>query len=132
MNTLVLFNRPIVVPDDNDEKLIIYGFVADQEKWKSYAFRTDYIYCYILVVAELFKEGIIRKFGLYFKKDGAPFSYQDSTWKEYEERARKSDLRYAVVEETVELNENDYYESSFLTNKEKWAELIGKGGLVWL
>ena len=132
MKTLIVFNRPVVVPDDNDEKLEIYGFVADKEKWENCAFKTNYIYCYVLVIAELFKEGIIGKFGLYFKQDGTPFTYRDFKWKEYEERVRESDIKYAVVEKAVELDENDYYKSSFLTSKEKWLELIGKGGLVWL
>lgn len=131
MNTLLLFNRPVVVPDDNDEKLEIYGLVVDHDKWESSPFKTDYIYRYLLVVAELYKEGIVSKHGLDFEKDGVTFYYDDPTWKEYEERVRESDLRYAIVEDAVEIDEGDYFETS-LTNREKWSELIEKGGFVWL
>ncbi len=129
MNTLVLFNRPVVVPDDNNEKLEIYGFVADKEKWKRCPFKTDYIY-YVLVIAELFKEGIITKFGYDFEKDGTPFSYRDPIWNDYELDVIQSDIEYAVVEE-VELDENDFFETH-LTSRKRWLELVEKGGLKWV
>ena len=39
-------------------------------------------------------------------------------------------MQYSVVDEAVELDENEYVDDLF-TNKEKWFQLIEKGGLTW-
>lgn len=126
MKTLIVFNKPVIIPDDNKEKLVIYGFLADQDKWERCAYKRDYTN-YIFVVSELFKEGIVSHTGYDFKKDGVPFFYADPTWKEYEEKVRKNDLlQYAVVDEAVEIDDDQL--EDLLTSKEKWSEIIGKGG----
>lgn len=130
MKTLIVFNRPVIIPDDNDEKLVIYGIVADHDKWESCLFKTDYIN-YVFVISELFNEGIVSKHGYDFEKDGVTFYYDDPTWQEYERKVIGSDLKYAIVEDAVEIDKGDCLETS-LTNREKWSELVRKGGLVWL
>lgn len=126
MKTLIVFNKPVIILDDNKEKLVIYGFLADQDKWERCAYKRDYTN-YIFVVSELFKEGIVSHTGYDFKKDGVPFFYADPTWKEYEEKVRKNDLlQYAVVDEAVEIDDDQL--EDLLTSKEKWSEIIGKGG----
>lgn len=131
MKTLIVFNRPVAIQDDNKEKLVIYGFLANPDKWERCDAKSDYTN-YILVVSELFKEGIDSTLGLVFKKDGVMFFYGDDTWKEYKEKVWKTEiLQYAVVEEDIEIDENEQLDD-LLTSRERWSEILGKGGLVWL
>ena len=126
MNTLILFNESIVLPINVRETAETYGLVIDHDKWMRYPYRRDYIY-YIFVTAELLKDGITSSNGIDFEKDGEScHPYLE----EYKRRVLKSNIKYAITEEAVGLDEDDYFEILF-TNKEKWAELIGKGGLVW-
>ena len=126
MNTLILFNESIVLPINVRETAETYGLVIDHDKWMRYPYRRDYIY-YIFVTAELLKDEITSSNGIDFEKDGEScLPYLE----EYKRRVLKSNIKYAITEEAVGLDEDDYFEILF-TNKKKWAELIGKGGLVW-
>lgn len=131
MKKIVLFNTPIIIPVDKTSKVKTYGLVISLDSWMRArsALKTDYIR-YVLVIAELYKDGFTSYKGEEFKKEEVKVYYKDNLWDEYEKRVNDSDNEYAIVEEAVKMNENDYCEE-FLTCKEIWAELIGKGGLKW-
>ena len=63
-------------------------------------------------------------------KDGIEFGEGDLIWDDYKEKVKESGMQYSVVDEAVELDENEYVDDLF-TNKEKWFQLIEKGGLTW-
>lgn len=131
MKKIVLFNTPIIIPVDKTSKVKTYGLVISLDSWMRArsALKTDYIR-YVLVIAELYKDGFTSYKGEEFKKEGVKLYYKDNLWDEYEKRVNDSDIEYAIVEEVVKMNENDYCEE-FLTSKEMWNELIREGGLKW-
>ena len=126
----MLFNKPIQIPGDDGETIDAYGLNLDYQLWQC-RFVLDYIY-YIIVIAELHKEGVIFKDSRWFENDGVCFGYQSPEWNEYEDRVvRSPSTRFAVVDSDTGLDEGDCLEM-FLTNKEKWAGFIEKGDLEWI
>lgn len=129
---IVIYDKPVILPSDNMEKVKTYGISLDKPEIATLDRITKYIRNYILAVAELFKEGIEHIDEWSYKKDGVVFYVDGPTWQEYIKKAEKRKVRFAVLDDDdLEITEDDLYESYLFTNKDKWQQLKGMSKVVW-
>lgn len=129
---IVIFDKPVILPSDNMEKVKTYGISLDKPEIATLDRITKYIRNYILAVAVLFKEGIEHIDEWSYKKDGVVFYVDGPTWQKYIKKAEKRKVRFAVLDDDdLEITEDDLHESYLLTNKDKWQQLKGMSKVVW-
>lgn len=129
---IVIFDKPVMLPSDNMEKIKTYGISLDKPEIATLDRVTKYIRNYILAVAELFKEGIEHIDEWSYKKDGVVFYVDGPTWQEYIKKAEKRKVRFSVLDDDdLEITEDDLHEDYLLTNKDKWQQLKGMSKVVW-
>jgi len=130
MKQLVIFNTPILVPIDEENSIESYGLVIEKQSWEKAKNSNSYIR-YVLACSELCRNGFCSANGIEFCNDEVSISYLNSKiWNEYKKKVMNSGIRFAVIKENVELDENDYV-FEYMTNKEKWTECIRKNDIVW-
>ena len=129
---IVIFDKPVMLPSDNMEKIKTYGISLDKPEIATLDRVTKYIRNYILAVAELFKEGIEHIDEWSYKKDGVVFYVDGPTWQEYIKKAEKRKVRFSVLDDDdLEITKDDLHEDYLLTNKDKWQQLKGMSKVVW-
>jgi len=129
---IVIFSKPIFLPDDNMKKLKTYGLVFEKTERATFERITNYIHDYILPVAEVFKEGIEYIEDYSYKKNGQTFYVYGSLWHEYISKAEKKKIRFAVIEDDgAEFKDDELYDRYLITNKEKWEMLKVTKDVVW-
>ena len=129
---IVIFDKPVILPSDNMEKVKTYGISLDKPEIATLDRITKYIRNYILAVAVLFKEGIEHIDEWSYKKDGVVFYVDGPTWQKNIKKAEKRKVRFAVLDDDdLEITEDDLHESYLLTNKDKWQQLKGMSKVVW-
>ena len=129
---VVIFNKPIVLPGDNLEKIRTYGIFFDKSEIATFDRISNYIRNYILAVAELFKEGIEHIDERSFQRNGEVFYVNGPTWQEYIKKAEKKKIRFAVLDEEDIMNMEEYLNENYLlTDKDKWKQLKGMSKVVW-
>ena len=129
---IVIFDKPVILPSDNMEKVKTYGISLDKPEIATLDRITKYIRNYILAVAVLFKEGIEHIDEWSYKKDDVVFYVDGPTWQKYIKKAEKRKVRFAVLDDDdLEITEDDLHESYLLTNKDKWQQLKGMSKVVW-
>lgn|SRR5574344_481769 len=129
----VIFDRPIVLPGNGNVEVETFGYIFPKSDLaKSENIRT-YTKHYILVIAELFKYKTIefvRK--LYFKKDRKKFYMYDDIWDEFDKKAEKSGVQFALFEiENTDVPNEERYEKYLLTSRERWEDLKSREDVVW-
>ena len=129
MKQLIIFNKPIIVQDDKEEPILTYGLVVDKDMWVKTCWKTQFIQ-YVITGSELYGKGYRTKDGEIFVKDHTVIKLDDQTWNEYEAKTKENDVKYSVVEDDVEIDDEDYTVEYF-TNKDKWTALISNEDLVW-
>ena len=129
MKQLILFSEPIVVPDGKEKPILTYGLVVDKDMWEKTRWNTLFVK-YIITGSELYGNGYRTSDGEVFVKDHTVIKLDDQTWNEYEAKTKENDVKYSVVEDDVEIDDEDYTVEYF-TNKDKWAALISNEDLVW-
>ena len=129
---VVIFNKPIVLPGDNLEKIRTYGIFFDKSEIATFDRISDYIRNYILAVAELFKEGIEHIDERSFQRNGEVFYVNGPKWQEYVKKAEKKKIRIAVLDDEDIMNMEEYLNENYLlTDKDKWKQLMGMPKVVW-
>lgn len=129
----VIFDRPVMLPGDDNVEVETFGFIFPQtDLTKPENIRT-YTKHYILVIAQLFKDKTIEFVGkLYFKKDGKKFYMDDDKWDEYDKKAEKSGVQFALIEiENTDVPNEERYEDYLLISRERWESLKGRDDVVW-
>lgn len=129
MKQLIIFNKPILVPDDKEKTILSYGLVVDKDMWMKTRWNTLYVK-YIITGSELYGDGYRTSDGEVFVKDDTVIKLDDRMWNEYEAKTKDNDVKYSIVEDNVEIADEDYF-LEYFTNKDKWAALISKEDLVW-
>lgn len=121
---IVIFSKPIFLPDDKMKRLKTYGLVFEKTEKTTFERITDYTKRYIFAVAELYKEGIENIDEWSYKKNGVVFYVNGPFWHEYVEKAEKKKIRLAIIDDdSIEIKDDEMYDRYLLTNKEKWDEL---------
>ena len=129
----VIFDRPIVLPGNGNVEVETFGYIFPKsDLTKSENIRT-YTKHYILVIAQLFKDKTIEFVGkLYFKKDGKKFYMDDDIWDEFDKKAEKSGVQFALFEiENTDIPNEERYEKYLLTSRERWEQLKERDDVVW-
>ncbi len=121
---IVIFSKPIFLPDDKMKRLKTYGLVFEKTEKTTFERITDYTKRYIFAVAELYKEGIENIDEWSYKKNGVVYYVNGPFWHEYVEKAEKKKIRLAIIDDdSIEIKDDEMYDRYLLTNKEKWDEL---------
>ena len=86
-----------------------------------------------MVIAQLFKDKTIEFVGkLYYKKDGKKFYMNDDKWDEYDKKAEKSGVQFAILEiEDTDVPDEERYEDCLLTSRERWEQLKERDDVMW-
>lgn len=129
----VIFDQPVMLPGNDNEAVETFGFIFPKtDLTKPENIRT-YTKHYILVIAQLFKDKTIEFVGkLYFKKDGKKFYMDDDIWDEYDKKAEKSGVQFALLEiEDTDVPDEERYEDYLLTSRERWEDLKSREDVVW-
>jgi len=80
---IVIFNKPVVLPNDKSEKTTCYGILLDDFERASFSYIEKYITRYILPIVELYREGVERFDEWTYSKDGEVFFVEGPTWEKY-------------------------------------------------
>lgn len=129
---IVIFSKPIFLPDDEMKRLRTYGLVVEKTEKATIERITNYTKKYIFAVAELYKEGIENIDEWSYKKNGVVFYVNGPLWEEYVQKAAKAKVRLAIIDdESIEITDDELYDNYLLTNKDKWMELKATKEIVW-
>ena len=129
----VIFDRPVILPGDGLVAVETFGFIFPQsELTKPENIRT-YTKHYVMVIAQLFKDKTIEFVGkLYYKKDGKKFYMDDDKWDEYDKKAEKSGVQFAILEiEDTDVPDEERYEDCLLTSRERWEQFKERDDVMW-
>ena len=129
---VVIFNKPVVLPGDNLEKIKTYGILFQNSEISTFDRIEKYLRNYIFPVAEVFKDGaeLISDWG--YKKNGEVFYVNGPAWNEYIKKAEKKKIRFEFFgDDIVKIKEEDYYDNYLLINKDTWNELKSMDDIVW-
>ena len=129
----VIFDRPIVLPGNGNVEVETWGYVFPKtDLTKPENIRT-YTKHYVMVITQLFKDKTIEFVGkLYFKKDGKKFYMDDDIWDEFDKKAEKSGVQFAILEiEDTDVPDEERYEDCLLTSRERWEDLKSREDVVW-
>ena len=122
---IVIFDKPVVLPNDKSEKTTCYGILLDDFERATFSYIEKYIKRYILPVAELYKDGVENFDEWRYTKDGEVFYVEGPTWWEYVKKSENTGIRFAAVSEKcidIEITKDDLSDI-LLTNKDKWERL---------
>ena len=129
----VIFDRPVILPGDGLVPVETFGYVFPKtDLTKPENIRT-YTKHYVMVIAQLFKDKTIEFVGkLYYKKDGKKFYMDDDKWDEYDKKAEKSGVQFAILEiEDTDVPDEERYEDCLLTSRERWEQLKERDDVMW-
>ena len=129
----VIFDRPIVLPGNGNVEVETWGYIFPKSDLTKPENIRTYTKHYILVIAQLFKDKTIEFVGkLYFKKDGKKFYMNDDIWDEFDKKAEKSGVQFALFEiENTDVPNEERYEKYLLTSRERWENLKSREDVVW-
>ena len=129
----VIFDRPIVLPGNGNVEVETWGYIFPKSDLTKPENIRTYTKHYILVIAQLFKDKTIEFVGkLYFKKDGKKFYMDDDIWDEFDKKAEKSGVQFALFEiENTDVPNEEKYEKYLLTSRERWEDLKSREDVVW-
>lgn len=129
----VIFDRPIVLPGNGNVEVETFGYIFPKSDLTKPENIRTYTKHYILVIAQLFKDKTIEFVGkLYFKKDGKKFYMDDDIWDEFDKKAEKSGVQFALFEiENTDVPNEERYEKYLLTSRERWEDLKSREDVVW-
>ena len=129
----VIFDRPIVLPGNGNVEVETWGYIFPKSDLTKPENIRTYTKHYILVIAQLFKDKTIEFVGkLYFKKDGKKFYMDDDIWDEFDKKAEKSGVQFALFEiENTDVPNEERYEKYLLTSLERWEDLKSREDVVW-
>lgn len=129
----VIFDRPIVLPGNGNVEVETFGYIFPKSDLTKPENIRTYTKHYVMVIAQLFQDKTIEFVGkLYFKKDGKKFYMDDDIWDEYDKKAEKSGVQFALLEiEDTDVPDEERYEDCLLTSRERWEQLKEGDGVVW-
>ena len=129
----VIFDRPVILPGDGLVPVETFGYVFPKTDLTKPEDIITYTKHYVMVIAQLFKDKTIEFVGkLYYKKDGKKFYMDDDKWDEYDKKAEKSGVQFAILEiEDTDVPDEERYEDCLLTSRERWEDLKSREDVVW-
>ena len=129
----VIFDRPVILPGDGLVPVETFGYVFPKTDLTKPENIITYTKHYVMVIAQLFKDKTIEFVGkLYYKKDGKKFYMDDDKWDEYDKKAEKSGVQFALLEiEDTDVPDEERYEDCLLTSRERWEQLKERDDVVW-
>ena len=129
---IVIFNMPLALPSNENKMIATYGLCLDNTVNAFYYNIREYVINYISVIAQLYKDkGVKACSDWIYEKDGQEIVVYDPIWERYAEKARKTGLQFAFIDDgNADIKEDDLYEI-FLTSEEKWTELKGMKKSPW-
>lgn len=129
MNILIIFSEAMSLPLEN-ENVETFGLVLNKDRWEKTPYK-DVFLDYVRTIDLMYKYGFKSNGGMEFVKNGEMFvDYGDITWGAFKTVVKICGVQYAVVGEYTALDEEDY-QGEYFTNKEKWASVAKRAGLVW-
>ena len=128
----VIFDRPVILPGDGLVPVETFGYVFPKTDLTKPENIITYTKHYVMIITQLFKDKTIEFVGkLYYKKDGKKF-YIDDKWDEYDKKAEKSGVQFAILEiEDTDVPDEERYEDCLLTSRERWEQLKEGDDVVW-
>ena len=129
----VIFDRPIVLPGNGNVEVETWGYIFPKSDLTKPENIITYTKHYVMVIAQLFQDKTIEFVGkLYYKKDGKKFYMNDDKWDEYDKKAEKSGVQFAILEiEDTDVPDEERYEDCLLTSRERWEDLKSREDVVW-
>ena len=129
----VIFDRPVILPGDGLVPVETFGYVFPKTDLTKPENIITYTKHYVMVIAQLFKDKTIEFVGkLYFKKDGKKFYMDDDIWDEFDKKAEKSGVQFAILEiEDTDVPDEERYEDCLLTSRERWEQLKERDDVMW-
>ena len=129
----VIFDRPIVLPGNGNVEVETWGYIFPKSDLTKPENIITYTKHYVMVIAQLFQDKTIEFVGkLYFKKDGKKFYMDDDIWDEFDKKAEKSGVQFAILEiEDTDVPDEERYEDCLLTSRERWEDLKSREDVVW-
>ena len=129
---VVIFNKPVVLPGDNLEKIRTYGILFQKSEISTFDLIEKYLRNYIFPIAEVFKDDAELISDWSYRKNGEVFYVNGPTWNEYVKKAEKKKIRFEFFgDDILEIKEEDYVDGYLFTNKDKWNELKSMEDIVW-
>lgn len=129
---VVIFNKPVVLPGDNLEKIRTYGILFQKSEISTFDLIEKYLRNYIFPIAEVFKDEAELISDWSYRKNGEVFYVNGPTWNEYVKKAEKKKIRFEFFgDDILEIKEEDYVDGYLLINKDKWNELKSMEDIVW-
>ena len=129
---VVIFNKPIVLPGDNLEKIKTYGILFQKSEISTFDLIEKYLRNYIFPIAEVFKDDAELISDWSYRKNGEVFYVNGPTWNEYVKKAEKKKIRFEFFgDDILEIKEEDYVDGYLLINKDTWKELKSMDDIVW-
>ena len=128
----VIFDRPVILPGDGLVPVETFGYVFPKTDLTKPENIITYTKHYVMIITQLFKDKTIEFVGkLYYKKDGKKF-YIDDKWDEYDKKAEKSGVQFALLEiEDTDVPDEERYEDCLLTSRERWEQLKERDDVMW-
>ena len=129
----VIFDRPVILPGDGLVAVETFGYVFPKTDLTKPENIITYTKHYVMVIAQLFQDKTIEFVGkLYYKKDGKKFYMDDDKWDEYDKKAEKSGVQFALLEiEDTDVPDEERYEDCLLTSRERWEQLKERDDVMW-
>lgn len=129
----VIFDQSVMLPGNGDVAVETFGFIFPKSDLTKPDNIRTYTKHYIFVIAELLKDKSVVFVGkLYFKKDRKEFYMDDDKWDEYDKKAEKSGVQFALIEiENTDVPNEERYEEYLLTSRERWEQLKERDDVVW-
>ena len=129
----VIFDRPVILPGDGLVPVETFGYVFPKTDLTKPENIITYTKHYVMIITQLFKDKTIEFVGkLYYKKDGKKFYMNDDIWDEFDKKAEKSGVQFALLEiEDTDVPDEERYEDCLLTSRERWEQLKEGDDVVW-
>lgn len=129
----VIFDQSVMLPGNGDVAVETFGFIFPKSDLTKPENIRTYTKHYIFAIAELLKDKSVVFVGkLYFKKDRKEFYMDDDKWDEYDKKAEKSGVQFALIEiENTDVPNEERYEEYLLTSRERWEQLKERDDVVW-
>lgn len=129
----VIFDRPVMLPGNGTVAVGTFGFIFPKSDLTKPENIRTYTKHYILVIDQLFKDKTIEFVGKeYFKRGGKEFYMDDDIWDEFDKKAEKSGVQFALLEiEDTDVPDEERYEDYLLTSRERWEDLKSREDVVW-
>ena len=129
---VVIFNKPVVLPGDNLEKIKTYGILFQKSEISTFDLIEKYLRNYIFPIAEVFKDDAELISDWSYRKNGEVFYVNGQTWNEYVKKAEKKKIRFEFFgDDILDIKEEDYVDGYLLINKDTWKQLKSMDDIVW-